>query len=70
MDMLDETAVTYQVVLTKVDKLKKGELERVLEKTQKTIAKRPAAYPGIISTSSEKKRGLDELRAEIVGLAL
>jgi len=70
MGMLDETAVTYQVVLTKVDKLKKGDLEKVLNKTQKTIAKRPAAFPNIICTSSEKKSGLDQLRAEIVGLAL
>lgn len=70
MGMLDETAVTYQVVMTKVDKLKKGELEKVLGKTQKAIAKRPAAFPEIICTSSEKKDGLNELRAEIVGLAL
>jgi len=70
MGMLDETAVTYQVIMTKVDKLKKGELEKVLTKTQKAIAKRPAAFPEIICTSSEKKSGLDELRAEIVGLAL
>ena len=70
MGMLDETAVTYQLVLTKVDKLKKGELEKVLAKTMKVIAKRPAAFPEIICTSSEKKRGLDELRAEIVSLAL
>ncbi len=70
MGMLDETAVTYQLILTKVDKLKKGELEKVLSKTQKAIAKRPAAFPEIICTSSEKKRGLDELRAEIVSLAL
>jgi len=70
MHMLDETAVTYQLILTKVDKLKKGELDKVLAKTQKVIAKRPAAFPEIISTSSEKKAGLDELRAEIATLAL
>lgn len=70
MGMLDETAVTYQVVMTKVDKLKKGELEKVLTKTQKAIAKRPAAFPEIICTSSEKKDGLAELRAEIASLAL
>ena len=70
MGMLDETAVTYQVVMTKVDKLKKGELEKVLAKTQKAIAKRPAAFPEIICTSSEKKDGLAELRAEIASLAL
>ncbi|MEP3889982.1 MAG: ribosome biogenesis GTP-binding protein YihA/YsxC [Hellea sp.] len=70
MGMLDETAVTYQIVLTKIDKLKKGELGKVLAKTQKAIAKRPAAFPNIICSSSEKKNGLDELRAEIVSLAL
>ena len=68
--MLDETAVTYQLILTKVDKLKKGEVEKVEAKTLKAIAKRPAAFPELICTSSEKKRGLDELRAEIVTLAL
>ena len=70
MGMLDETAVTYQIIMTKADKPKKGELEKILAKTQKIITKRPAAFPKIICTSSEKKRGLDELRAEIVGLAL
>ena len=70
MGMLDETAVTYQLILTKVDKLKKGEVEKVEAKTLKAIAKRPAASPELICTSSEKKRGLDELRAEIVTLAL
>ena len=70
MGMLDETAVTYQLVLTKIDKLKKGETDKVFAKTLKAIAKRPAAFPEIISTSSEKKHGLDELRAEIATLAL
>jgi GTP-binding protein len=70
MDMLDETAVTYQIILTKTDKLKKGALEKVLKATQNAIARRPAAYPTVISTSSEKKDGLDYLRAEIADLAL
>jgi len=70
MGMLDETAVTYQVVMTKVDKLKKGELEKVLDKTQKAIAKRPAAFPEIICTSSEKKRGLDEFNLSLSVLFL
>lgn len=70
MEMLDEAAVTYQLVLTKIDKLKKGELEKVLNKTVKFIAKRPAAYPAVMVTSSEKKEGLDTLRAEIADLAL
>ncbi len=70
MNMLDETAVIYQIILTKVDKLKKGELDKVTEKTLKSIANRPAAFPGLISTSSVKKNGLDLLRAEIATLAL
>jgi len=70
MDMLDETAVTYQLILTKTDKIKKEELSKVSEKTQKFIAKRPAAFPFIVETSSEKKDGLDILRAEIASLAL
>ena len=70
MAMLDETAVTYQIVLTKVDKLKKGEQEKIFTKTEAIIAKRPAAFPELIATSSEKKNGLDILRAEIASLAL
>lgn len=70
MNMLDETAVIYQIVLTKVDKLKKGELAKVSDKTLAAIAKRPAAYPGLVATSAVKKDGLDVLRAEIATLAL
>jgi GTP-binding protein len=69
MDMLDEAAVTYQLILTKVDKLKKGELEKVMKKTLRRVKKRPAAFPELICTSSAKKNGLDELRAEIATLA-
>lgn len=70
MSMLDETAVTYQLVLTKVDKLKKGDLDKVMARSLKSIAKRPAAFPIIIPTSSVKKSGLDVLKAEIATLAL
>jgi len=70
MAMLDETAVIYQLILTKTDKLKKGQLDKVLSKTQIAIAKRPAAFSQIINTSSESKKGLDLLRAEIAALAL
>jgi GTP-binding protein len=69
MDMLDETAVTYQLVLTKADKLKKGQLANVVEATQAAIAKRPAAFPIIQPTSSEKGLGIASLRAEIASLA-
>jgi len=70
MAMLDETAVPYQTVLTKTDKLKKGQLEKIFAASQQKITKRPAAHPIVLTTSAEKKLGLDELRAEIVSLAL
>ena len=70
MNMLDETAVTYQIVLTKIDKIKKSEIDEVYIKTAALIAKRPAAYPNIILTSSEKKNGLDELRSTIANIAI
>lgn len=66
LDALDEAAVSYQLVLTKADKLKKGEAEGVAEKTLKAVSKRPAAYPFVAVTSSEKGRGIPELRAEIM----
>lgn len=70
MAMLDETAVTYQIVLTKRDKMKAGPFAKIEAQTLKAIAKRPAAHPEIITTSSAKSVGLDLLRAEIAGLAL
>ena len=70
MNMLDETAVTYQIVLTKIDKIKKNEIDKVHIKTSALIAKRPAAYPNIILTSSEKKSGIDELRSTIASIAI
>jgi GTP-binding protein len=67
MAALDEAAVSYQIVLTKADKLRPAsEVEKVVERTLKAIAKRPAAFPRVLATSSEKGAGLPELRAEIV----
>lgn len=65
MDLLDKAAVIYQVVLTKSDKIKPGQLTRLMDQTSAALSKRPAAYPEIVATSSEKGIGLDELRAEI-----
>lgn len=65
MDALDISAVSYQIVLTKADKIKSPEVEKVVADTLKAIAKRPAAFPRVIATSSEKGLGLPELRAEI-----
>lgn len=65
MDAFDKAAVSYQIVLTKADKLKPSEVEAVTAKTQAAIAKRPAAFPRVLATSSEKGFGIPELRAEI-----
>lgn len=68
MDMLDKAAVTYQIVLTKTDKISEKELNKILDDTNKKIEKHTAAYVTIIATSSEKNLGLDELKAEVFSL--
>ena len=65
MDAFDRAAVSYQIVLTKADKIKPAEVEAVVARTQAAIAKRPAAFPKVLATSSEKGTGLPELRAEV-----
>ena len=62
MDLLDETAVSYQLVLTKTDKLKKGELENVLTRVTEQSQTHGACYPEILVTSAEKGEGLSALR--------
>ncbi len=68
MDVFDEAAVSYQIVLTKTDKIKPPAVKRVTEETAQAIAKRPAAFPRVVATSSAKKDGVDRLRAEIATL--
>lgn len=68
MNELDRAAVSYQVVLTKADKPGKAELDKVIAATRAAIAKRPAAHPHVILTSSVKDIGLKELRTEIAML--
>jgi GTP-binding protein len=69
MDMLDEAAVVYQVVLTKVDKVKKGEIDAREAAVTAELAKRSAAFPVLALTSSEKGTGVAELRAGLAELA-
>lgn len=66
LDLLDKAAVSYQIVLTKTDKIKEAGVPRLIAETAEKIKKRPAAYPGIIATSSEKGNGLDDLRLAII----
>lgn len=65
MEMLDEAAVNYQIVLTKLDKLKVADREKIVKKTQEDMKKFIACHPVIMATSSEKGWGLTDLRAEI-----
>ncbi len=68
MDALDQAAVSYQIVLTKADKLKAGELETVVARTLAAIAKRPAAHPEVLPTSAAKGHGIPELRAGVASV--
>jgi len=71
LDALDLSAVSYQIVLTKADKLRPASaLEKVREETAKAIAKRPAAFPRVAVTSSETGAGIPELRAEVMAATL
>ncbi|AQT45497.1 GTP-binding protein [Bartonella apihabitans] len=69
LTLLDKAAVSYQIVLTKIDKIKTTELQKLIDNTHKAIVKRPAAFPHIIATSSEKGIGLDDLRGTILEAA-
>jgi GTP-binding protein len=68
LSLLDSSAVTFQVVLTKADKVKDKEREKVLDQVRGAMAKHPAAYPEIVITSSEKGWGIPTLRAIIATL--
>ena len=68
LKLLDEAAVSYQIVLTKTDKLKPAEVEQVVRETREGIAKHPAAHPEVLTTSAAEGSGLDRLRAEIADL--
>jgi GTP-binding protein len=65
LKLLDRSAVTFQAVLTKVDKINRTERDAVIEQVKGALGKHPAAYPEIIVTSSEKGEGIETLRALI-----
>ena len=69
MKILDKSAVVYQVVLTKTDKISASALKSVTQRTLDALAKHTAAYPMLFPTSSETKAGLPELRAELSTLS-
>ena len=69
LSLLDTSAVTFQVVMTKADKVNAAERDRVLAQVRAALSKHPAAFPEIVLTSSEKGDGIDVLRAIIAELA-
>ena len=69
LTLLDTTAVTFQAVLTKADKVKADDRERVMAQVRSALSKHPAAFPEIVLTSSEKGDGIDTLRTIIATLA-
>lgn len=69
LSLLDKSAVTFQIVMTKADKVKAADQARILEQVRSALQKHPAAYPEIVVTSSEKGIGIPTLRAIIAGMA-
>ena len=68
LTLLDRSAVTFQVVMTKADKVKAADREKVLAQVRAALQKHPAAYPEIVLTSSEKGDGIETLRAIVAGI--
>jgi len=68
LTLLDKSAVTFQVVMTKADKVNAATREASIAQVQAALKKHPAAYPEIVLTSSEKGEGIESLRAIIAGL--
>jgi len=68
MELLDDAAVNYQIVLTKTDKVKGKDLEKAMESCLKAVSQHGAAHPEIIASSSEKNDGIEAIRKEITGL--
>ena len=69
MRMLDDAPISYHLVLTKADKVKPTELEKIIAATSRDASKYPAAHPNLFTTSSETGSGIAELRTAIVEAA-
>lgn len=66
MKMLDSAAVSYQLILTKTDKITQKQLAQIVAQTQETAEKHVACYPEILVTSAEKNKGIEAVRAQFV----
>ena len=65
MDMLDEAAVSYQVILTKIDKIKEAGVPKLIKSIEDTAPQHPALYPKVLISSSEKNTGMDDIKRAI-----
>jgi GTP-binding protein len=68
LDALGEAAMSHQVVLTKADAVKTSELASRVAEVEAAIAKRPAAFPGVLVTSAEEGSGIPDVRAAVARL--
>ncbi len=68
LDLLDEAAVSYEIVLTKADAVKPAELATTIDKVLAAVRKRPAAFPDVLATSARTGAGLAEMRAAVARL--
>ena len=68
LTLLDSSAVTFQVILTKADKVKETEREKIISQVREGLNNHPAAFPELILTSSEKGWGIETLRSVIASL--
>jgi GTP-binding protein len=68
MELLDEAALSYQIVMTKADEVKHSDLEIARARLAIQLERRPAAHPEIIVTSSRSRAGIDQLRAELAAI--
>lgn len=66
MKMLDTAAVSYQIILTKIDKISPKQLTEVIRKTKETAQSHVACYPEILVTSSEKNKGIEQVRSQFL----
>ncbi|MEO1041901.1 MAG: ribosome biogenesis GTP-binding protein YihA/YsxC [Pseudomonadota bacterium] len=66
LSLLDDAAVSYQIVLTKIDKIKDSAIPYRINDVKEDLSKHPAAHPEVLATSSEKRKGLEDVREEIL----
>ena len=69
MDALDQAAVSYELVLTKADKLKPAAVAAELDRSLQAVSRRPAAFPRALASSAETGQGIADLRAEVAEAA-